>query len=77
MDIVNENSCEEIITYTTMKKTYMIPRLYITQISCESLIAESVGINKDTTVEGENGGWVKGDNASRSDYNVWNDDWSK
>lgn len=36
----------------------------------------------ETTVEGSNGGWVKGDRGSRdsrserSDYNVWNDDWS-
>lgn len=36
----------------------------------------------ETTVSGTKGGWVKEDRGSRdsrserSDYNVWNDDWS-
>ena len=57
-----------------MKKTYMIPRLNTTLIGCEALIAESYGIqNKEVDMDA----MVKGDNSSRSDYNVWNDDWSK
>jgi len=63
-----------------MKKTYMNPTLLITQIGTEKLIAETLNQYE----EGGNGVLVKGDRGadrsnrgSRSDYNVWNDDWSK
>ena len=58
---------------TIMKKTYIIPELQLTHINAATMIAESVGVNKTTTVEGDRGGWVKQD---RSDHNVWGDDWS-
>ncbi len=60
-----------------MKKTYIIPEMQLTMIACEKLIAESFEINGNTTVRGTSGGWVKEDTGSRSDYNVWDDDWSK
>ena len=60
-----------------MKKTYIIPEMQLTVIACEQLIAESLGINSSTTVQGTSGGWVKEDATSRDDYNVWDDDWSK
>lgn len=63
-----------------MKKKYIIPTLLLTEIHTERLIAES--INEYTS--GSDGSvLVKGDRSadhsrgSRSDYNVWNDDWSK
>lgn len=63
---------------TKMKKSYIIPKMQLTVIACEQLIAESIGINGDsskkTTVA--NGGWAK-ENTSTPDYNVWDDDWSK
>ena len=56
----------------------MIPCLFTAQISGETMIAQSsIGINTGTTVEGENGGWVKENRTSGSDYDVWSDDWSK
>ena len=58
-----------------MKKTYMIPRLYTTLIGCETLIAQS--FSKNATGADDDVVLVKGDNSSRSDYNVWSDDWSK
>lgn len=62
-----------------MKRIYQAPELTITKMQMQTplLLATS-----ETTVEGSNGGWVKGDRGSRdsrserSDYNVWNDDWS-
>ena len=61
-----------------MKKKYIIPTLQLTKISSETLIAESVGIYRTTTVSDDKGAWVKEDNtSSSSDYNVWDDDWSR
>ena len=53
----------------------MIPRLNTTLIGCETLIAQS--FSKNATGADDDVVLVKGDNSSRSDYNVWNDDWSK
>ena len=58
-----------------MKKTYIIPALYITRIRVESMIAESYAIN-DNSVSVDRGGFVKGESSSPSRYNVWDDDWS-
>ena len=57
-----------------MKKTYIIPQLHVMQISCESLIAESFTKNASGADEGVV--LVKGESSSRSNYNVWDDDWS-
>ncbi len=67
-----------------MKKTYIIPSTEIMQLSAQEHVldvsANMVG-NVNVTYGGHSGGGmtsdVKGDRGSRSDYNVWNDDWSK
>lgn len=65
--------------HTTMKKIYIIPEMQLTQLACESLIAESVVVDGQKTATGTSGGWVKEDatSTSRDSYNVWDDDWSK
>ena len=63
-----------------MKKTYIIPAVTTTVISTASLLAASPGEFKEQLgTQGVSGSdaLVKGDRGSRSDYNVWNDDWSK
>lgn len=57
-----------------MKKTYIIPQLHIMHISCENLIAES--FTKNATGADECVVLVKGESSSRSNYSVWDDDWS-
>ena len=59
-----------------MKKTYIIPELQIMQMKYEAMIAASEHAQKYESGGGDQ--LVKGADASpRSDYNVWNDDWSK
>ncbi len=61
-----------------MKKTYIIPEIELTAVNGSTLLAESLDIDGNKTSTVSNGGWVKGNDASpRSDYNVWDDDWSK
>ena len=56
-----------------MKKIYIIPELQFTRINSETIIATSkFSVDKETTV---NSYYVKGNEGSRQDYNVWNDDW--
>ena len=57
-----------------MKKIYLVPQLHVTRILTEVVVATSFSVDhtKETSEQ-----YVKGDNTSRSDYNVWNDDWSK
>ena len=59
--------------YRIMKKKYIIPTLQLTQISVENLVAESMHVYSETTVTEQ---YVKGESSSRSNYNVWDDDWS-
>ena len=57
-----------------MKKKYIIPRLQLIHINCETLIAESLGKYSEGA---DDVVLVKGDNSSSSShYNVWDDDWS-
>ena len=61
-----------------MKKTDIIPEIELMAVNGATFLAESLGVDGDKTVSGGNGGWVKSNDASsRSDYNVWNEDWSK
>ena len=61
-----------------MKKTYIIPEILVAEINCETLIATSpLSVDGNQTSSAEQGGFVKGNTASRNDYDVWNDDWSK
>lgn len=68
----------KISNFQNMKKTYIIPALNITTLAVENMMATSgpdVYSNK-SAVE-QYGMDVKGDLGSRSDYNVWDEDWSK
>ena len=64
-----------------MKKTYIIPALNITTLAVENMMATSgpdVYSNKSAVHEyGMDVKGDRGDRGNRSDYNVWNDDWSK
>ena len=62
-----------------MKTRYQAPELYTLVMNGQDAILMNTS---ETTVSGDKGGWVKGNDAGndaspRSDYNVWNDDWSK
>ena len=57
-----------------MKKIYQIPAIRVTRILTETVVASSLVVNKNKTTETQ---YVKENTASRSDYNVWDDDWSK
>ena len=66
--------------HTTMKKLYQTPATLIVELNggalCQTLIIGSGGgSNPSTTGNGTD--LVKEDAASRQDYNVWDDDWSK
>jgi len=61
--------------HTTMKKIYQTPALQLTEICCETLIAESLH-----KYSGDGGTQLVKEDAtstSRDSYNVWDDDWSK
>ena len=58
-----------------MKKTYIIPVLNITTIQVERVIALSGPETTNTSANQEYGMDAK--EQSTSNYNVWNDDWSK
>lgn len=58
-----------------MKKTYIIPQLHITEVRSARLFAASeLSVDAGTTVERQ---YVKENTTDRSNYNVWNDDWSE
>ena len=57
-----------------MKKTYQSPEALVIKIQ----INESLLINmSDTTVSGDDGGWVKEEEDYNpiSDKKIWNDEW--
>ena len=63
-----------------MNKIYVSPTTLIVDVNVQSAL---MNISQfDTEIDGNNAGLVKGDRSadhsrgSRSDYNVWNDDWS-
>ena len=61
-----------------MKKTYIIPGTQILNIEVKSAMLQ-VSVST-TAIDRDNAGLVKedrGGRGSRSDYNVWNDDWSQ
>ena len=67
-----------------MKKIYQSPETYSVNVAVTSIIAASLeGLNivDGGSSVGKDDAWVKGDRGasrgSRSDYNVWNDDWSQ
>ena len=58
-----------------MKKQYIKPELATFCLQSTTFIAESLYVNSDSD-EGGSQSLVKGDNTSRQNYNVWDDDWS-
>jgi hypothetical protein len=60
-----------------MKKTYISPELLLVELRCSQMLAESVpvDVNGATTTIGTSGGWVKEENTTVSDVNVWDEEW--
>ena len=59
-----------------MKKVYMQPQTAVFKTEPATLIAESWAKVSNQTIK-QDEILVKGDRGSRTDYNVWNEDWSK
>ena len=58
-----------------MKKIYQAPRMQVTTIEIQQIIAaSSLGINRSG--EGDGTVLIKRDHSSRSSYSVWDEDWS-
>ena len=60
-----------------MKKTYESPIMLIVNIQGNELL---IGVSASTEFNKDDYDYVKGDRGgrgSRSDYNVWNEDWSQ
>ncbi len=61
-----------------MKKTYIIPEVLIVKCAAASFIAQSADGFKGTLGStNKSGSDVLVKDEQRSDYNVWDDDWSK
>jgi len=64
-----------------MKKTYIIPEMLTTEIVVEQLLASSPGgVNNNGDVVVPQGTPTDGDGddaAVKSNYDVWDDDWSR
>ena len=58
-----------------MKKTYISPKFVAVELRCTQMLAESLSFNNTTTVQGTSGGWVKEDNSTVSDVNLWDEEW--
>jgi len=58
-----------------MKKIYQAPKMCTIRIATEQLVANSMKFGK-SNIEEETNVLVKGESSSRSNYNVWDDDWS-
>ena len=77
MDCICDHSCERtkdnLLTFKTMKKIYIIPVLTITEISVENMVAQSGPQLSGQAADSQYGMDVK---SSSHSYNVWDDDWS-
>ena len=59
-----------------MKKIYVIPTISTTLVETQEMLITMSTSEKE--INENNAGLVKEDvGASRTDYNVWSDDWSK
>lgn len=63
-----------LLMSTTMKKIYQIPETRTVNIKPAQMIAVSTKFDSTRTIEDSDIG-VKAER--HSDYNVWNDDWSR
>jgi NO-binding membrane sensor protein with MHYT domain len=57
-----------------MKKTYIIPSLYIAKVHYHAMIAVSLKVNYEESVEEQ---YVKDDISSNRNFNVWDEDWNQ
>ena len=62
-----------------MKTIYQSPRVYVFEIVGQTHLMEpSMRVYSNDKVNNSTDiGFVKGERSQRSDYNVWNEDWSK
>jgi len=60
-----------------MKKTYINPSTDVVTLNVENMMALSTNEASANQSYGMDVKQDCGDRGSRSDYNVWNDDWSK
>ncbi len=62
-----------------MKKIYTIPTTLMMAVQQQMVIAGGPSVTVNRSSAGVNPGefQVKEDRSSRSDYNVWNEDWNK
>ena len=60
-----------------MKKTYIIPELLIVKVNTQRHLMDisSMGTASISSLEADDDAFVK--ENLRSNYNVWNDDWSE
>ena len=60
-----------------MKKTYISPEFILVELSGIQMLAESIPVHVtgETTASGTSGGWVKEENTSITDKNVWDEEW--
>ena len=61
---------------TIMKKTYITPQTLVVEVESDNALMQ-MSINRTTTIDEANAGLVKGESSAPSNYNVWDDDWSK
>ena len=57
-----------------MKKTYISPEFILVELRGIQMLAESVPVDGNTA-SGTSGGWVKEENTSITDKNVWDNEW--
>ena len=58
-----------------MKKTYISPEFILVELRGIQMLAESLGVDNNTTVSGTSGGWAKEDNTTISDKSLWDEEW--
>ena len=60
-----------------MKKTYISPEFILVELRGIQMLAESVPVDVtgETTASGNSGGWVKEENTTITDKNVWDNEW--
>ena len=55
-----------------MKKTYQSPEALIIELQVNEDLLLSTS---ETTIEGNNGGWVKEESTSPTNKSIWDDEW--
>ena len=60
-----------------MKKTYISPEFILVELRGIQMLAESIPVDLtgETKASGTSGGWVKEENTSITDKNVWDNEW--